>query len=168
MHEELKEGAIVKRETTYTIGEKVGSGSQGDAYRLTSGPHTFIGKVSKGDLRAAVREAERLREYHHENIVRYVEDFVERDRHVLVMEDCQGGDLKTFIQDHGGKPENLDTYLRFVSDIIGGLAEIHSRKHLHRDIKPGNIFIALIKHKDGVKQVARLGDFGLTRDLDTF
>ena len=78
--------------------------------------------------------------------MRYVDDFVDdKGCHVLVTEDCQGGDLKRFIQEEGGKPENLDLYLSLFSGIISGLAEIHSRSHLHRDVKPANVFVAFVK-----------------------
>jgi len=41
-----------------------------------------------------------------------------------------------------------------------GLNEIHSKKDLHRDMKPDNVFML----KVGDVLVPKLGDFGLARD----
>lgn len=41
-----------------------------------------------------------------------------------------------------------------------GLHEIHSKKDLHRDIKPDNVFMMIV----GDSLVPKLGDFGLARD----
>ena len=46
--------------------------------------------------------------------MRYVDDFLDsRGSHVLVMEDCLGGDLKQFIKDikNVGAPEHIETCL---------------------------------------------------------
>lgn len=59
-------------------------------------------------------------------------------------------------------------YLHYFDNIISGLVEIHSRNHVHRDIKPGNVFIAIVrKNKQELKRIARLGDFGTVRVVDT-
>lgn len=46
-----------------------------------------------------------------------------------------------------------------LAQIVAGLAHAHDRQVVHRDLKPGNIFI---RH-DGVVKIA---DFGLAKDLD--
>lgn len=46
-----------------------------------------------------------------------------------------------------------------VYQILQGLAFLHGHKHLHRDIKPGNILL----HSDGS---VKLSDFGISKTLD--
>merc|ERR1712137_985660 len=43
---------------------------------------------------------------------------------------------------------------------MGGLQHVHEHDLLHRDLKPANIFLS----KDGI---IKIGDFGLSRDLDS-
>jgi len=81
------------------------------------------------------------------------------------MENCAGGELRGFIENSGGKKENVDVYLKYFSDIIEGLVEIHGRKQMHRDLKPENVFI-LIVGKTPIEHIMKLGDFGLLRDAD--
>lgn len=45
----------------------------------------------------------------------------------------------------------------FVYQILSGLAYCHSRRILHRDLKPQNLLIDLTKN------VVKLADFGLAR-----
>jgi serine/threonine protein kinase len=53
------------------------------------------------------------------------------------------------------KKENL----RIFSQMVSGLKHVHEHGLLHRDLKPANIFMS----KDGI---VKIGDFGLSRDLD--
>jgi len=120
-------------------------------------------------LESANKEALRLKSYHHKNIVRYVDNFIDSSgygkAHLLIMEFCDGGELRGFLKKHAGKQENTEVYIKYFSDIIEGLSEIHSRKQMHRDLKPENIFI-LIVGKSAIEHVLKLGDFGLMKDVD--
>ena len=132
----------------------------------------FIGKVNrlKKQVESANEEALRLKSYHHKNIVRYVDNFLHSSDfgqvHILIMEHCDGGEFRGFLEKHAGKQENTEVYIKYLSDIIEGLVEIHSRKQMHRDLKPENIFI-LILGKSAIEHVLKLGDFGLMKDVDS-
>lgn len=114
-------------------------------------------------------EASRLKSYHHRNIVRYVDSFVHNtgfgNAFLLIMENCEGGELRGYIKNSGGKKENLDVYLKYFSDIIEGLVEIHGRKEMHRDLKPENVFIFVVG-KSAIDHILKVGDFGLARDAE--
>jgi serine/threonine protein kinase len=73
-----------------------------------------------------------------------------------------GGDLKQFIKEHGGKPENLHIYMKLASDINMGLFTLHSNSHIHRDIAPKNIFLSGSMAEPD-KLAAKLGDFGIAK-----
>ena len=49
---------------------------------------------------------------------------------------------------------------RIASDVLRGLAFLHERRQIHRDIKPGNI---LVNSRGEVK----ISDFGISRKFDS-
>ncbi len=75
----------------------------------------------------------------------------------FVMELCDGGSLADVIDGAGGRlsPEILAPML---ATIAAGLASLHARGVIHRDIKPHNILIC--------GSGAKLADFGLARAAD--
>ena len=76
----------------------------------------------------------------------------------FVMELCEGGSLADALDAGGGRlpPETLVPMLATVAE---GLASLHERGVVHRDIKPQNILIC--------GGAAKLADFGLARAQDT-
>ena len=126
---------IIKRGIEYQMGKLIGSGGQGEAYQLIrlDTKETFICKINKNvaDIGRAAEEADRLKQYHHKNIVRYVDSFVQSvdlgEVHVLIMENCSEGDLRAFINKTKGDPKHAATYWKYFRDIVEGLVELHSR-----------------------------------------
>ena len=77
------------------------------------------------------------------------------------MEYCEGGDISTLIKTSRKEKKYLpeDLIWSILAQILLALNACHTRKEgkiLHRDLKPGNIFL------DGQYNV-KLGDFGLSR-----
>ena len=71
----------------------------------------------------------------------------------FVMELCEGGSLADMIASAGVIPP--DDLVPIIIAVAGGLAELHGRGVVHRDVKPHNILLA----SDG----ARLGDLGVAQ-----
>jgi len=67
------------------------------------------------------------------------------------MEYCSQGSLEDLTLNEGRLSERQA--LRFLADIANGLAHIHEKGIMHRDLKPGNIFIS--------GDCCKIGDFGL-------
>lgn len=74
----------------------------------------------------------------------------------LAMELLSGEDLETMVQRTGPLPPAV--VARVASQAARGLAAAHGRNVIHRDIKPGNLFLA--RQQDG-SVVVKLLDFGI-------
>jgi serine/threonine-protein kinase len=75
-----------------------------------------------------------------------------------VMEYLQGLSLGELIQRHGPLPPGRLIYV--LRQVCAGLAEAHKLGLVHRDLKPGNIFVA---QRGGEHDVAKVLDFGLVK-----
>jgi serine/threonine protein kinase len=87
------------------------------------------------------REARRLRDLVHPNIVRVYDMDREGDAHFMVMELLEGRSLAAVLRDAPGhrlEPAQVD---RLVGDVAAALAFAHSRNIIHADLKPGNVFV---------------------------
>ncbi|CAF0925400.1 unnamed protein product [Didymodactylos carnosus] len=102
----------------------------------------------------AVREVHILKELNHPNIIRllYV-DFNPDDDNILLYLECMVIDLKRYI--NALNHEESYTY-----QLLSGIEYIHSRRILHRDLKPHNILI-------DYAGILKLADFGLARYYHT-
>ena len=95
-----------------------------------------------------------------ENIVKYYDSFNDKDTFNIVMEYCDGLDLRKYINEHKANGEKINKYLiyYFIIDICQGLKEIHSKNLIHRDLKPENLFLT---EEENIK----IGDFGIAKQL---
>lgn len=102
-----------------------------------------------------LKEGENLTKAEHDNIVRVL--YIHRNASgdpMLVMEFCSGGSLEGTYETG---PLPMPKVKRIARDACFGLAALHARGMLHRDIKPGNMLL----DKRGR---TKLGDFGLATD----
>ena len=70
-----------------------------------------------------------------------------------------GGDVEGLIEDAEGHRLLLEQAVNIAQKTCRGLEFAHSRGIVHRDMKPGNVWLTT----DGV---AKIGDFGLAVSLD--
>ncbi len=101
------------------------------------------------------RETRITRSLDHANIVRCLDHGLGRDGQMfLVLEFMKDGDLKDLLEDYGPLPEPVA--LSIARQVAAALEAAHRQQVLHRDVKPGNIFLAADGH-------AKLADFGFAR-----
>lgn len=87
------------------------------------------------------REARRVRDLVHPNIVRVHDMDVEGDVHFMVMEHLQGRTLAQTLRLAKDHRLPVAQTVRIVRDIAAGLSHAHASNIIHADLKPGNIFI---------------------------
>lgn len=152
-----------RRVQNYDILNEIGSGGMSRVYRarsLATGEIVAIKAIKienmADDFRLRLeREPEVQRGAGHENIVRLIESFSERDEFFLVMEYVEGRSLSQMIHGEGG-PMPLERARKYFRPVLRAVEHLHRLGIIHRDIKPSNI---LIGWDDSVK----LADFGIAK-----
>jgi serine/threonine protein kinase len=86
-----------------------------------------------------LEESRTLASFHHPNIVRVMRYFLANETAYMVMEFVAGLALHEWIRSR--RPLDERTVLGFALPLLDGLEVVHAGGFLHRDIKPGNIFI---------------------------
>lgn len=142
--------------------EKIGEGTYGVVYKAVdtrSGELVAMKKIrieedDEGVPSTAIREIAFLKELHHPNVVSLREVLHCQQKLHLVFEYVDQ-DLRKHLEDCPGPlpPALVKSYLH---QILTGLLFCHTRRILHRDLKPQNL---LIDRKGNIK----LADFGLAR-----
>ncbi|HSF02737.1 MAG TPA: serine/threonine-protein kinase, partial [Solirubrobacterales bacterium] len=164
---------IVEKIGKYRILERIGRGGMGTVYRAHDpvlNRHVALKVISaEGDVSDELkarffREARACARLNHPNIVVVYDLGEDGDRLFYVMELLEGSELKGVIAER--RPMALETKLALMQQVCDGLQYAHENNIVHRDIKPGNIFLL----PDGQVKIldfgiARLtaGDAGLTR-----
>ncbi len=103
------------------------------------------------------REVEAMKDVNIPFIVKFIEHFVQDDFVYMVTDYANGGTLEHKLQKSKLKTEKA---LQYLAMMCLGLAYIHERELVHRDISPKNIFVSTLK--DG-RDLLIIGDFGLVR-----
>jgi serine/threonine protein kinase len=113
----------------------------------------------------AMREALQLARLEHRNLVMVSDVFLDHDpeteepRINMVMDYCDGGDLRKYYRE---QPDPLDEarVLQLLQPMLSGLAYIHSKRVVHRDIKSENVLLSS-------GDVVKIADFGLAKKEDS-
>ncbi|POS87423.1 hypothetical protein EPUL_002146 [Erysiphe pulchra] len=111
----------------------------------------------KSMIDALKREISLLRDLQHPNIVQYLGASSSSDYLNIFLEYVPGGSVQTMLNSYGALREPL--VRNFVRQIVTGLAYLHGREIIHRDIKGANI---LVDNKGGIK----ISDFGISKKME--
>lgn len=146
---------------TYKKLDKLGEGTYATVFK---GISRVNGKIvalkeirlehEEGAPCTAIREVSLLKGLKHVNIVTLHDIIHTKDTLTLVFEYLEK-DLKQYMDDCGGVIE-LNNVKLFLFQLLRGVQFCHSRKVLHRDLKPQNLLINSLGE-------LKLADFGLAR-----
>ena len=148
--------------------KEVGRGAFGTVYKGCKDNTTVaIKKISKRDKQKAITETVKFHYFKerivHSQIVK-VHDVKSLDDSMWIfMEYCHLGDLCQFFKAHSQILMPTKSKIKLMKQIMNGIAFLHSKDIVHRDIKPGNILIRLTEEEN---VLVKLGDFGLSKILD--
>ena len=146
----------------YSKIEKVGEGTYGVVYKCKnkkSGDYVALKKIrleneDEGIPSTAIREISILKQLKHQNIVRLV-DLIHGEKKLYLVFEYMDFDLKKYL-DRNNAPLAPNLVKSYLYQILSAIKFCHSKRILHRDLKPQNLLI----DKNGK---IKLGDFGLAR-----
>ena len=151
----------------YKIGKELGKGGNGQVFHAFNEEENkdyaikkiLIKGLSEEDKNTIENEAKILSNICDSNnyIVKYYGSSQDNDAFYILMEFCEGLDLKKFIMEYKTFIDEKIVY-NIVLEICLGIKELHKRNIIHRDLKPENIFI---DKNNNIK----IGDFGISRQL---
>ncbi|KAI9750575.1 MAG: TFIIH complex serine/threonine-protein kinase subunit kin28 [Chaenotheca gracillima] len=154
-------------------GTLIGQGSFGSVYlalhaitgelmavkqvEVPSSQGSQVDNKKKGMVDALKREIGLLRELQHPNIVQYLGSSSDDEHLNIFLEYVPGGSVAAMLNSYG--PLNEALIRNFVRQILTGLAYLHGREIIHRDIKGANV---LVDNKGGIK----ISDFGISKRVE--
>ncbi|MEK0180338.1 protein kinase domain-containing protein [Microcoleus anatoxicus] len=125
-----------------------------------------------------LREVENMKVFKHPNVVGLKEFGYADETFFFTMEYCEAGSVVDLMQKRGVSTLPIAESVAIIIQVLDGLIYTHNveipnvrladgsfakgQGLIHRDLKPGNIFLANI----GGKQVAKIGDYGLAKAFD--
>ncbi|RDL35343.1 putative MAPKK kinase [Venustampulla echinocandica] len=121
------------------------------------GANSATAARKKSMIDALKREISLLRDLQHPNIVQYLGASSSAEHLNIFLEYVPGGSVQTMLNSYGALREPL--IRNFVRQIVTGLAYLHGRDIIHRDIKGANI---LVDNKGGIK----ISDFGISKKME--
>ena len=168
-HRRLNEAELkVKQLGQYTLEEKIGEGGMGVVYRArhalmrrdTAVKLLLPDRTDPESIALFEREVCLTCQLTHPNTIQ-VYDYGHTPEGIFyyAMEFLRGLNLHELVARYGPQPEGRVVHI--LSQICASLAEAHGLGLIHRDIKPGNIFLC---QRGGIPDCVKVLDFGLVRN----
>lgn len=138
--------------------EKVGGGTYGDVFKarvIATGELSAVKvvKIEPGDdFELIQQEIAMMQQCQHPNIIQYIGSYLRRDKLWIAMEFCGGGSVQDIYCVTGPCSESQISFV--CVETLKGLAYLHDKSLMHRDIKGANI---LLTTQGNIK----LADFGI-------
>ena len=122
-------------------------------------PPKNMSEIHKKMVDALQHEMVLLKDLHHENIVTYYGSSEEGGNINIFLEYVPGGSVSSMLNNYGPFEESL--IINFTRQILIGVAYLHRKNIIHRDIKGANILI-------DIKGCVKITDFGISKKLSPF
>lgn len=153
----------------YYLLEEIGHGSYGIVYIGTNKMINDKLAIKRITCKRGVKQSDIINEVNiHAELsdsaytVKFIDAFCENKDIFLVMGYCDNGDLKDLIKNYKKKGAfiEIEKTKSFTDSLLNGLAYIHDKSVIHRDVKPENLF--LNSEENGLL----LGDFGISKMIE--
>jgi serine/threonine protein kinase len=144
--------------------EKIGTGTYGVVYKALdnmTGEYVALKKIildteQEGIPSTAIREICLLRELHSPRIVSLV-DVISAEHKLYLVFEHLNQDLKHFLDAFPRESApSLGIVKKYMCQLLEGVSYLHSKRILHRDLKPQNLLIDMAGN-------IKIADFGLAR-----
>lgn len=112
------------------------------------------------------KEACRLRDLNHTNIIRVYDLFEEHNTSYYVMDYVRGKSLSVLLRDMG-RPLSEKEMMPIFMQVLDALEVVHNQNIWHLDLKPGNIMVEMPSGKVDERVVVKLIDFGASKQITT-
>jgi serine/threonine-protein kinase len=162
-----QDALVGQRLGTFQVVRQLGRGGMGGVYLAEHALiqkrvavkvlHTHLAEDAKLVARflAEARAASRIQ---HENVVTVFDLDTYEGRPYLIMEYLEGMDLAAFARE----PLAPELAVELLAQVCDALGAAHAQGVIHRDLKPGNVFV--LPREDGGHRV-KLLDFGIAKHL---
>ena len=137
--------SITIKNTKYEIIKKLGEGGFGKVIQVKNKSDNnfyaikeiIINNEMKDKIKDIKKEADILSKFNCKNIVKYYDSYLYKDKFYILMEYCEGQNLKDFINKSIKNNELIeeDKLSNIIRQICEGIKEIHDKNIIHRDIK---------------------------------
>jgi serine/threonine-protein kinase len=149
----------------FVLGQRIGSGGMARVYqaehqglRRQVAIKVLIDGFASDVEERFLREARIAAAIKHPNVVNIFDVGLHQGLPYLVMELLEGEDLESLLRERGALDQ--ETLIDIMVPILAGLAAVHDQGVVHRDLKPGNIFLA--RGQNGEVE-PKLLDFGISK-----
>jgi serine/threonine protein kinase len=151
---------------SYETTKRIGTGATGNVYQAiakSDGSHVavkILGENSDKRYSLVERffvEANAATKTNHPNVIKVLDIGTYRDKIFCVMEYLDGSDLAQMIEKNRTLPWRRS--LEIMAQVCDAIEAVHRNSILHRDLKPGNVFVVEGEGSDFVKVL----DFGFAK-----
>ncbi|XP_010444722.1 PREDICTED: mitogen-activated protein kinase kinase kinase YODA-like isoform X2 [Camelina sativa] len=157
MNSQWKKGKLIGRGTFGSV--YVASNSENGALCAMKEVELFPDDPKSAEcIKQLEQEIKLLSNLQHPNIVQYFGSETVEDRFFIYLEYVHPGSINKFIRDHCGGTMTESVVRNFTRHILSGLAYLHNKKTVHRDIKGANLLV-------DASGVVKLADFGMAKHL---
>ena len=142
----MSEKSIKIKNQEYEIVKELGKGGNGRVFKVLNKSDNKFYAIKEIDIKEDMKdkitdyekEANYLSKFNCKNIVKYYDSFRDNNKFYILMEFCEGQNLRDFI--NKSKMTNYaieeDKLYDIIKQICIGLKEIHDKNIIHRDLKP--------------------------------
>jgi len=164
---EQKKSTIITAPFKCKKGALIGSGSYGEVFlgmNQSNGELLAIKQVEFKDngkadkfVQSLKQEIDILKDLHHKNIVQYYGSQSDEKYFDIFLEYVPGGSILSLLNNYGAFEELL--IKNFIRQVLEGVAYLHEKGIVHRDIKGANILV-------DNKGIVKISDFGISKKVD--